>query len=60
MAPLGLLLSRWSSGTAVLEEVDFEVQRALEWLQTEKAEARRLGAVLVLKVRRPPDALSMR
>ena len=47
---LGVLLSRWSTGAALLDEVEYETQRALEWLEVEKSEARRLGAVLILKV----------
>ncbi|KAI9091315.1 armadillo-type protein [Phlyctochytrium arcticum] len=38
-----------SGGTLTAEFVEFEVKRALEWLQGDRHEARRYAAVLVLK-----------
>jgi FKBP12-rapamycin complex-associated protein len=45
---LGLLLQRTAS-VASAEYASFELNRALDWLQGERAEARRLAAVLVLR-----------
>jgi len=39
-----------AGGTLTADFVEFEVKRALEWLQAERYEARRHAAVLVLKV----------
>lgn len=38
-----------SGGTMTAEFVEFEVTRALEWLQSDRTEVRRLPAVLVLR-----------
>ncbi len=38
-----------SGGTMTAEFVEFEITRALEWLQSDRMEIRRLPAVLVLR-----------
>jgi len=51
MVPAAKALGRLASASSsvVTEFVDFEVKRALEWLQGDRNEARRHAAVLVLK-----------
>lgn len=38
-----------AGGTMTAEFVEFEITRALEWLQNDRTEVRRLPAVLVLR-----------